>query len=75
MRRSRRRDSSWSRRCYTKVFGANDRALRLYALVAGIGSLGAAALVCIRLGQRETAWVAPLVLALSAALIYQDLLE
>jgi hypothetical protein len=55
-----------------EVSGANDQALRLYSLVSGIGALFAMALVARRLGLRETAWIAPLLLALGAPFIFQS---
>ncbi|MGQ0641324.1 MAG: hypothetical protein ACT4P6_11235 [Gemmatimonadaceae bacterium] len=55
-----------------ELFGPNDRALRLYSLLAGIGALGAIALVGLRVGLRESAWVAPLLLALGAPFIFQS---
>ncbi len=55
-----------------EVSGANDHALRLYSLVSGTGALIAIALVAVRLSLRETAWVAPLLLALGAPFIFQS---
>jgi hypothetical protein len=55
-----------------ELFGANDHALRVYSLVSGIGALGAIALVAVRLGLRETAWVAPFLLALGGPFIFQS---
>ena len=55
-----------------EVSGANDHALRLYSLVSGIGALVAIALVALRLGLRETAWIAPLLLSLGAPFIFQS---
>jgi len=54
------------------AFGRNDLALRLYSLLAGIGSLGAIALVALRAGFRELAWVAPLLLGLGGPFIFQS---
>jgi hypothetical protein len=54
------------------LFGPNDYALRLYSLLTGIGALGAVALVAVRMGLRETAWVAPLLLALGSPFIFQS---
>ena len=54
------------------LFGASDRALRFYSLVAGIGSLAAISLVSLRLGLRESAWVAPFLLALGGSFVFQS---
>jgi hypothetical protein len=55
-----------------ELSGGADRALRLYSLLAGIASLGAMALVSLRLGLRETAWVPVLLLALGGPFIFQS---
>ena len=55
-----------------ETFGRNDAGLRLYSLACGIGALGVAAVISARLQLREGAWLAPLILALGPALIFQS---
>jgi hypothetical protein len=55
-----------------ELFGPNDRALRLYSFLAGTAALGAMSVVALRIGLRESAWAAVLVLALGGPFIFQS---